>query len=232
MGRRRPGLPLGPRGSRVRGGAEPGLARRGGRGRPAMRVARRLNAIPLYLFAELDRKIEERRSQGVDVISLGMGDPDLPTPRHVVHALQEAAEDAATHRYPSYFGLPDLRLAVARWYGERFGVDLDPDTEVQPLIGSKEGIAHLAWAFVDPGDEVLVPDPGYPVYETGTRLAGGIPVSLPHPEAAGFLPDLASAPAGERTKMMWLGYPSNPPAALAERSTLEDAVAFAREHGL
>jgi LL-diaminopimelate aminotransferase len=121
---------------------------------------------------------------------------------------------------------------VADRYRERFGVELDPDTEVQPLIGSKEGIAHLAWAFVDPGDEVLVPDPGYPVYETGTRLAGGTPVSLPHPEETGFLPDLGSAPVSARTKVLWLGFPSNPTAAVAELPLFESAVAFAREHGL
>jgi LL-diaminopimelate aminotransferase len=197
-----------------------------------MKRARRLEAIPPYLFAELDRKIEERRAAGVDVISLGVGDPDLPTPRHVVEALQEAATDPATHRYPSYFGLPDLRRAVADWYRERFVVELDPDTEVQPLIGSKEGIAHLAWAFVDPGDEVLVPDPGYPVYDVGTILAGGTPVSLPLDADRGFLPDLASAPVGERTKVMWLGYPSNPTAAVAEIHTFEEAVALARQHDL
>ena len=197
-----------------------------------MRVARRLDAIPLYLFAELDRKIEERRAAGIDVISLGVGDPDLPTPRHVVEALQEAAEDPATYRYPSYFGLPDLRRAIADWYRERFEVDLDPDTEVQPLIGSKEGIAHLPWAFVDPGDDVLVPDPGYPVYDVGTILAGGTPVPLPLDAGRGFLPDLGAARVTERTKVMWLAYPSNPTAAVAELPTFEEAVTFARDHDL
>jgi LL-diaminopimelate aminotransferase len=197
-----------------------------------MRIARRLDAIPPYLFAELDRKIEERRAAGVDVISLGVGDPDLPTPRHVVEALQEAAGDPATHRYPSYFGLLDLRRAIADWYRERFGVDLDPDTEVQPLIGSKEGIAHLPWAFVDPGDEVLVPDPGYPVYDVGTILAGGTPVPLPLDAGRGFLPDLGAARVTERTKVMWLAYPSNPTAAVAELPTFEEAVTFARDHDL
>ena len=197
-----------------------------------MRTARRLRDIPPYLFAELDRKIEERRAAGVDVISLGVGDPDLPTPAHVVEALQEAAEDPATHRYPSYFGLPELRRAVAAWYTERFGVELDPDTEVQPLIGSKEGIAHLAWALVDPGDEALVPDPGYPVYEVGTILAGGTPVPFPLDPDRAFLPDLGAARAGERTSVMWLSYPSNPTAAVAELPTFEEAVTFARDHDL
>lgn len=197
-----------------------------------MRLARRVEFLPPYLFAELDRKVEQRRATGVDVISLGVGDPDLPTPRHIVEALQEAAEDPTTHRYPSYYGLPALRRAVADWYKRRFGVDLDPDTQVQPLIGSKEGIAHLAWAFVDPGDEVLVPDPGYPVYEIGTRLAGGRPVPLPHTAERGFLPDLASAPVGPSTRLLWLGFPSNPTAAVAEPPVLEEAVDLAGKHGL
>jgi LL-diaminopimelate aminotransferase len=197
-----------------------------------VRVARRVESLPPYLFAELDRRVEERRAAGVDVISLGVGDPDHPTPRHIVEALQEAAEDPSTHRYPSYYGLPALRQAVADWYGRRFGVRVDPDTEVQPLIGSKEGIAHLAWAFVDPGDEVLVPDPGYPVYEIGTRLAGGRPVPLPHAPENGFLPDLPSISVGPSTRMLWLGFPSNPTAAVAELPVFEEAVAFARERDL
>jgi LL-diaminopimelate aminotransferase len=197
-----------------------------------VRPARRLDAIPPYLFAELDRKIEERRAAGVDVISLGIGDPDHPTPRHVVEALQEAAEDPTTHQYPSYYGLPALRRAIAGWYRGRFGVELDPDTEVLPVIGSKEGIAHLAWAFVDPGDEVLVPDPGYPVYEIGTRLAGGTPVPLPLDPGRGFLPDLSAARVTDATRAMWLSYPSNPTAAVAGLDTFEEAVAFASEHDL
>ena len=197
-----------------------------------MRIADRVANLPPYLFAELDKKIAARRADGVDVISLGVGDPDEPTPSHVVEALREAATDPATHQYPSYYGMPELRRAIADWYRARFDVKLDPDTEVQPLIGSKEGIAHLAWAFVDPGDEVLVPDPGYPVYEIGTRLAGGTPVSLPHTAETGFLPDLAAAPVSVRTKLLWLGFPSNPTAAVAEPPVFGDAVGFAREHDL
>ena len=197
-----------------------------------MRLARRVESLPPYLFAELDRKVAGKKATGADVISLGVGDPDQPTPRHIVEALQEAAEDPLTHRYPSYYGLPALRMAVAAWYRTRFGVELDPETEVQPLIGSKEGIAHLAWAFVDPGDEVLVPDPGYPVYDTGTRLAGGTPIPVPHPEDRGFLPDLAAVRPTDRTKLLWLGFPSNPTAAVAEPPVFEEAVAFAREYGL
>jgi LL-diaminopimelate aminotransferase len=197
-----------------------------------VRLARRVESLPPYLFAELDRKVAEKKAAGVDVISLGIGDPDQPTPRHIVEALQEAAEDPLTHQYPSYFGLPALRMAVAAWYRTRFGVELDPETEVQPLIGSKEGIAHLAWVFVDPGDEVLVPDPGYPVYDAGTRLAGGTPIPVPHPEDGGFLPDLGAARPTERTTMLWLGFPSNPTAAVAEPPVFEEAVAFARDHDL
>jgi LL-diaminopimelate aminotransferase len=197
-----------------------------------MRVADRVANLPPYLFAELDKKVSAKRAGGVDVISLGVGDPDHPTPPHIVEALREAALDPATHRYPSYYGMPELRRAIAEWYDTRFGVELDPDTEVQPLIGSKEGIAHLPWAYVDPGDEVLVPDPGYPVYEIGTRLAGGTPVSLPHTAEAGFLPDFTSAQVSPRTKLLWLGFPSNPTAAVAELPIFEEAVTFAEEHDL
>ena len=197
-----------------------------------MRIADRVAGLPPYLFAELDKKVEAKREAGADVISLGIGDPDHPTPPHIVEALQKSAEDPSTHRYPSYYGSPGLRKAIADWYRERFGVELDPVTEVQPLIGSKEGIAHLAWAFVDPGDEVLVADPGYPVYEISTRLAGGDPVSLPHTPEQGFLPDLASTTTTSRTKLMWLGFPSNPTAAVAELPLFEEAVGFARENDL
>ena len=195
-------------------------------------VARRIRALPPYVFAELDRKIKEKRAAGIDVISLGIGDPDRPTPRHVIEAVKEAAEDPATHRYPSYTGMPEFRQAVSEWYLKRFGVELDPDSEVQPLIGSKEGLAHLSLAFVDPGDEALVPDPGYPIYGVGTMLAGGTPVSLPLGADAGWLPDFSRAPVSGATKVLWLNYPSNPTAGVAELSVFEEAVAFARQHDL
>jgi LL-diaminopimelate aminotransferase len=197
-----------------------------------VRVADRLQDLPPYLFAELDRRIAQKRAEGVDVISLGVGDPDLPTPPHVVRALQEAAEDASTHQYPSYYGLPELRRSIAGWYERRFGVSLDPDREVLPLIGSKEGIAHLAVAFVDPGDEVLVPDPGYPVYAVGTMLAGGRSVSMPLDAANAYLPDVSRLDPSDRTTLMWLAYPNNPTAAVASLADLELAVAFARERGI
>ena len=197
-----------------------------------MRIAKRIEALPPYLFAELDGKLAAKREQGVDVISLGVGDPDLPTPAHIVEALQEAVDDPATHRYPSYYGSLEFRTAVAAWYGRRFRVELDPDTEVMALIGSKEGIGHIAFAFLDPGDEALIPDPGYPVYGVSTRLAGGTPVSLSMPAERGFLPDLDAAPVSERTKAIWLNFPTNPTAAVADLETFERAVAFAGEHDL
>jgi len=197
-----------------------------------VRIAKRIETLPPYLFAELDRKLAAKREHGVDVISLGVGDPDLPTPAHIVEALQEAVDDPSTHRYPSYYGSLEFRRAVAAWYGRRFGVELDPETEVMALIGSKEGIGHIAFAFMDPGDEALIPDPGYPVYGVSTRLAGGTPVSLPMPAEGGFLPDLDAAPVSDRTKAIWLNFPTNPTAAIADLGTFEAAVAFAREHDL
>lgn len=197
-----------------------------------MRVARRIESLPPYLFAELDRKLAAKRAEGIDVISLGVGDPDLPTPDHIVEAMREAIADPATHRYPSYYGSPDFRGAVAAWYSRRFGVELDPETEVMALIGSKEGIAHIAYAYVDPGDEALIPDPGYPVYGVSTRLAGGTPVALSTPAERDFLPDLSTAKVSDRTKAMWMGFPANPTAAVADLNALGEAVAFCRDNDL
>jgi LL-diaminopimelate aminotransferase len=197
-----------------------------------MRVARRIESLPPYLFATLDAKLAAKRAEGVDVISLGVGDPDMPTPDGVVTALRDAVRDPSTHRYPSYWGSMEFREAVAAWYGRRFGVDLDPTTEVMALIGSKEGLGHLPLAFVDPGDETLVPDPGYPVYGVATRLAGGTPVSLPLSADAGYQPDFATARVSRRTRILWLNYPSNPTAAVSDSGTFGRAVAFAKEHDL
>ena len=141
--------------------------------------AKRLGRIPPYLFAEIDRKVQEKKRSGVDVISLGIGDPDLPTPARIVNVLQEAAADPHNHRYPSYFGLAELRSAIAGWYRERFGVTLDPQTEILPTLGSKDGISHVPLALVDPGDVVLAPDPGYTVYVTGAIMAGAEPYAMP-----------------------------------------------------
>ncbi len=197
-----------------------------------MRVAKRIETLPPYLFAELDKKLAAKRADGVDVISLGVGDPDLPTPAHIVEAMREAVRDPATHRYPSYYGTREFRAAVADWYRRRFRVELDPDAEVITLIGSKEGLAHLAFAFVDPGDEVLVSDPGYPVYATGTRLAGGTPVSLPLLAEREFLPDFDGARVSERTRLAWINFPGNPTGAVASLELFERAVAFARANDL
>jgi LL-diaminopimelate aminotransferase len=194
-----------------------------------VKTARRIAALPPYLFAEIDRNVAEAKARGVDVISFGVGDPDLPTPDFVVEEAARAVADPATHQYPSYFGMPAFRRAVADFYAQRFGVTLDPDTQVLPLIGSKEGIAHLPWAFVDPGDPVLVTEPGYPVYEVGTILAGGQPVHIPLRAEDGWFPrlDTVDRAVAGRAKILWLGYPANPTAAVATLDQLERAVAFA-----
>jgi LL-diaminopimelate aminotransferase len=194
--------------------------------------ASRLNKIPPYLFAEIDRKVQEKKRAGVDVISLGIGDPDLPTPPRIVHVLQEAAADPANHRYASYFGLAELREAIAGWYGHRSGVTLDPSTEILPTLGSKDGIAHVPLALVDPGDVVLAPDPGYTVYMTGALMAGAEPYIMPLTAENHWLPDLDAIPedVAQRARLMWLNYPNNPTAAVADRDFLERAVAFCRRH--
>ena len=199
-----------------------------------MRTAKRIEKLPPYLFAEIDRKVAEAKARGADIISFGVGDPDLPSPPHVIEAMQKAAADPATHRYPSYTGMPEFRQSIASWYGKRFGVTLDPDDEVQPLVGSKEGIFHLPVAFIDPGDVALIPDPGYPVYETGTILAGGEAVLLPLTEQNGYKPDLAALPAEvvERARVLWINYPSNPTAACVDKSFFADAVEFCTRNDL
>ncbi len=194
--------------------------------------ARRMGRIPPYLFAEIDRKVRAKRAAGVDVISLGVGDPDMPTPPRIVSVLQEAAADPANHQYPSYVGLRVLREAISGWYRDRFGVELDPDTEILPTLGSKDGISHVPFALVDPGDVVLAPSPGYPVYMTGALMADGEPYAMPLRAENGWLPDLDAIPAdvAGRAKMMWLNYPNNPTAATAEMDFLVRAVEFCREH--
>src|SRR5947209_9648357 len=152
--------------------------------------AKRLGRIPPYLFAEIDRKVQQKKKAGVDVISLGIGDPDLPTPGRIVSVLQEAAADPANHRYPSYFGLAELRDAIAGWYRDRAGVELDPATEILPTLGSKDGISHAPLALVDPADVVLTPDPGYTVYVTGAVMAGAEPYVMPLTESNHCVPDL------------------------------------------
>jgi LL-diaminopimelate aminotransferase len=199
-----------------------------------MQLAKRIEKLPPYLFAEISRKIAEKRAQGVDVVSFAVGDPDIPTPSHVIDALCQAARDPANHRYPETDGLPDLRRAIARWYEQRFDVSLDPDREVLPLIGSKEGIGHIALCFIDPGDLALVPDPGYPVYSVGTLFAGGDCYFMPLTEENDFLPDLEAIPeaVARRAKLMWISYPNNPTGAVAELDFFEQVVRFAKEHGI
>jgi len=199
-----------------------------------IRAAQRMARIPPYLFAEIDRKVAAKRAAGVDVITLDIGDPDLPTPSHIVESAARALREPANHRYPSYYGLRTLRVAIAGWYQRRFGVSLDPDAEVLPLIGSKEGIAHLPIALADPGDVVLAPDPGYPVYVTGAIMADAEPYRLPLREENGFLPDLAAIPAevARRARIFWLNYPNNPTAAVASDEFLRAAIDFCREHDI
>jgi LL-diaminopimelate aminotransferase len=199
-----------------------------------MQLAKRIEKLPPYLFAEISRKIAEKRAQGVDVVSFAIGDPDIPTPSHVIDALCRAAHDPANHRYPETDGLPDLRRAIVRWYEQRFDISLDPDREVLPLIGSKEGIGHIALCFIDPGDLALVPDPGYPVYSVGTMFAGGDCYFMPLTEENGFLPELEAIPeaVARRAKLMWISYPNNPTGAVAELDFFERVVRFAKEHDI
>ncbi|HQH20614.1 MAG TPA: LL-diaminopimelate aminotransferase [Thermoleophilia bacterium] len=197
-----------------------------------MRIAERVRTLPPYLFAAIEQQIAERRAAGIDVISLGIGDPDLPTPDHIVEALAEGARDPATHQYPSNQGEPRFREAVADFYATRFGVTLDPSEQIVPLLGAKEGIAHICQVLLDPGDVALAADPGYPVYVNGPLLADGIARHLPLVPALGFQPDLEAIPAEtlERAKMLFVSYPNNPTGAVIEDDFFARLVAFAREH--
>ncbi|MDA8165538.1 MAG: LL-diaminopimelate aminotransferase [Desulfobacteraceae bacterium] len=196
--------------------------------------ADRLKQLPPYLFAELDRKKAEVKAKGVDVIDLGVGDPDQPTPDHIIDRMAAAAREPRYHRYPSYSGLNSFREAVSRWYERRVGITLDPRQEVVSLIGSKEGIAHIPLAFVNPGDVVLVPSPAYPVYKIATLFAGGTPYEMPLLEKNGFLPDLAAIPAAilAKAKMMFLNYPNNPTAATATLDFFKEVIALAEKHNI
>ncbi len=197
-----------------------------------MRPARRLDRIPPYLFAELERKIAAKREAGVDVISLGIGDPDTPTPELAVEALAGAAADPGTHRYPSNRGRAELRRAVASFYARRFGVELDPATEIVPALGAKECIFNLNLVFLDPGDAALAADPGYPVYTGGPLLAGAEPVLMPLELERGFAPNLEAISEAdrERARLMYLNYPNNPTGAVLPDGLFEEAVEFGRAH--
>lgn len=197
-----------------------------------MRLAQRVEQLPPYLFARISQLIAQKRAEGVDVISLGIGDPDIPTPDYLLDVLRKATADPANHRYPESDGLPQFRQAIARWYEKRHGVSLDPDKEVVPLIGSKEGIAHLPLCLIDPGDTALITDPGYPVYEVATMFAGGITVKVPLCEEDGWLPRLDEIPAesARAAKVIWLNYPNNPTGAVADRAFYERAIAWAKRN--
>jgi len=199
-----------------------------------MRLSQRMDQLAPYLFVEINKKIAEKRARGEEVISFGIGDPDIPTPSNIIDKLCEAARDPANHRYPESEGLPVLRQAIAGWYQRRFGVTLDPNTEVLPLIGSKEGIGHIAFCFIDSGDVALVPDPAYPVYGISTKLAGGEPYYMPLTEQNQFLPDLDAIPQDKlkRAKVLWLNYPNNPTGAVAELDFFNRAIEFARKNNL
>jgi len=199
----------------------------------AFRKASRLEQLPPYLFVEIDRAKRKLVEAGHDIIDLGVGDPDLPTPAPILERLTQAASDPANHRYSFTEGLRELREAIARWYQRRFGVTLDPQTEILPLLGSKEGIAHLPWAVANPGDVVLVPDPCYPPYRSGAILAGAEAVSMPLLEENGFFPDLGgiSQKAARRAKLLLLNYPNNPTAAVAGAEQFQEAVELAKAFG-
>jgi LL-diaminopimelate aminotransferase len=190
--------------------------------------------LPRYLFAEIDKKVKAAQEKGIDVIKLGIGDPDSPTPDYIVKRMQEEVAKPRNHTYPPDEGLKEFREAVADYYLRRHGVELDPQKEIVPLIGSKEGIAHISFCFTDPGDVNLVPDPGYPVYGIGTLFAGGVPQFMPLLKERHFLPDLRSVPVetARRAKLFFLNYPNNPTGAVATREFFAEVVDFARKYNL
>ena len=196
--------------------------------------ANRVKHLPPYLFAVIDKMKEKALAKGIDLIDLSIGDPDTPTPGHIIEAMQKAVKNPAHHQYPSYMGMLSFRQAVADWYKKRFNVTLDPKTEVVSLIGSKEGIGHMPLAFINPGDYVLVPAPGYPVYPVATLFAGGISYEMPLLEANNYLPDLTRVPKYvlKKAKLMFINYPNNPTAACADKAFFKDIIAFARKHNI
>ena len=196
-----------------------------------MKFASRVTKLPPYVFAGMAKRLAELRAQGIEVINFGMGDPDVPTPGYLTDAMAEAVRAPQNSRYPDYYGKPALRRAIADWYEERFGVSLNPETEVLPLIGSKEGIANVALAFTDPGEAALVPDPAYPVYKYGTLMADGVPIPMPLLEERGWQPDLDALDiSGNEVNVMWLNYPNNPTGAVADLEFFERAVHWAKKH--
>jgi len=204
------------------------------RPRVNVELASRVKNLPPYLFATIDKMKQETKAKGIDLIDLSIGDPDIPTPGHIVEAMKTAVEKPEHHRYPSYEGMVSFREAVAGWYKRRFDVTLDPADEALSLIGSKEGIGHVPLAFVEPGDTVLVPSPGYPVYPVSVLFAGGVSHIMPLREENGFLPDLKAVPHEtlQKTKLMFINYPNNPTAAVAPRAFYEEVVALAARYNI
>jgi len=199
-----------------------------------MKLSKRIENLPPYLFVEITRKIAEKKAKGEEVISFAVGDPDIPTPHHIIDRLCKAAHDPVNHRYPETRGLPELHRAIAEWYKKRFDVSLDDDKEVLPLIGSKEGVAHIAWCFIDPDDVALIPDPAYPAYVSSILLAGGKPYYMPLVAGNDFLPDLDSIPSHvlEKAKLLWINYPNNPTSAVADIDFFNRVVKFAQQHDI
>lgn len=196
--------------------------------------AKRIQQLPPYLFARIEKKIEEAKAKGIDIISLGIGDPDQPTPPAIIETMIEQVKNPVNHQYPSSAGMLAYRQAVANWYKKRFDVDLDPKTEVVSLVGSKEGIANINYCYIDPGEINLVPDPGYPVYAIGTMLAGGEPYYMPLLEKNGYLPDLEAIPTeiAAKAKILWINYPNNPTGAIANLDFYRQVVKFAKKNDL
>ena len=199
-----------------------------------VKTSERLNNIPPYLFVEIDKKVAAAKAKGIDIISLGVGDPDTPTLQTVVDAMHIAIDNPKNHDYPSYNGTEGFRKASAKWMKKRFGVDLDPDTEIMSNIGSKEAIAHTFFAYIDDGDYTLIPDPAYPVYKNATILAGGTPYTMPLLEENGYLPDFDKIPEdiARKAKIMFLNYPNNPTGAVCDLDFLKKAVAYCKKYDI
>lgn len=197
-----------------------------------MKIAKRLEKIPPYLFVEISKKIAQKKSQGIEIINFGIGDPDLPTPDPVIAELQKTSLNTINHRYPETDGLPEFRTAIQKWYQNRFDLSFNPETEILPLIGAKEGIGHASFCFIDNGDIALIPDPGYPVYSVGTWFAGGECYTMPLTEDNKWLPDLNAIPKeiAQKAKVMWLNYPNNPTSAIANIEYFKTVVDFAKNY--
>lgn len=200
----------------------------------SVELAKRVKHLPPYLFAAIDKMKQNALTRGVDLIDLSIGDPDIPTPKHIVERMKKAVGNPVHHRYPSYEGMLPFRQAVAQWYKKRFNVFLNPETEVLSLIGSKEGIGHIPLAFINPGDVVLVPSPGYPVYPVATLFAGGKVHEMPLLKKNNFLPDLKAIPLSilKKAKLMFVNYPNNPTSAVADRAFYKEVVDFAAKNNI